>query len=204
MPAATPWSIDADFLQACNCEYGCPCEFEAPPSHGKCEGVGVWRINTGHYGGVKLDGLTFGFAARWPGALHLGGGTGGWVIDAAASPEQRDALNRIASGEAGGMPFEIIRMTFAKTLPPAYAPATFSANGPRSSASLGDQIVIALEPIKNPVNGQPERLRVEHETGFMFKSADVVAGRECRVNYGELNYSYPNKAGFVSKVQYHN
>jgi len=90
MPAATPWSIDADFLQACNCEYGCPCEFEAPPSHGKCEGVGVWRINTGHYGGVKLDGLTFGFAASWPGALHLGGGTGGWVIDAAASPEQRE------------------------------------------------------------------------------------------------------------------
>ncbi len=200
----TQWSFDADFIQACNCDYGCPCEFEAPPSHGKCEGVGIWRINTGHFGDVKLDGLSFGFAATWPGALHLGGGTGGFVIDAAANPQQRDALIKIASGEAGGMPFELIRMTFTKLLPPAFARATFSADGTSSSASLGDQIIVAVEPIKNPVNGQPERLRVEHETGFMFKSADVVSGKECRVNYAGLNYSYPNKAAFVSKVQYHN
>ncbi len=102
------------------------------------------------------------------------------------------------------MPFELIRMTFTKLLPPAFARATFSADGTSSSASLGDQIIVAVEPIKNPVNGQPERLRVEHETGFMFKSADVVSGKECRVNYAGLNYSYPNKAAFVSKVQYHN
>ena len=200
----TKWSFDADFLQACNCEYGCPCEFEAPPSHGKCEGVGVWHINKGNYGDVSLDGLTFGFAAHWPGALHLGGGTGVWVIDDAANPAQRDALVKIATGEAGGMPFEIIKMTFAKVLPPAFAPAKFSASGTSSSASLGGAINVALEPIKNPVNGQPEKLRVEHETGFMFRSADVVSGKECRVDCGELKYSYPNKAGFVSKVNYAN
>jgi hypothetical protein len=200
----TKWSIEADFLQACNCEYGCPCEFEAPPSHGKCEGVGIWHINKGTYGDVKLDGLTFGFAAHWPGALHLGGGTGAWVIDEAANPAQRDALVKIATGEAGGMPFEIIKMTFAKVLPPAFAQAKFTAHGPNSSASLGSAINIALEPIKNPVNGQPERLRVEHETGFMFKSADVVSGKECKADCGLLKYSYPNKAGFVSKVTYGN
>ncbi|MDB5321268.1 MAG: hypothetical protein JWN40_2899 [Phycisphaerales bacterium] len=201
---ATPWSLEADFLQACNCEYGCPCEFEAPPSHGKCEGVGVWHIIKGRYGDANLDGLTFGFAATWPGALHLGGGTGGFVIDSAANPQQREAITKIASGEAGRMPFEVIRMTFSKLLAPAFAPATFPANGTSSSASLGAAIIVAVEPIKNPVNGQPEKLRVEHETGFMFKSADVVSGKECRVNYGGLNYSYPNKAAFVSRVQYHN
>ena len=200
----TPWSMDADYLQACNCDYGCPCEFEAPPSHGKCEGVGVWHIRSGRYGDLALDGLTFGFAAHWPGALHLGGGTGGWVIDEQATPQQREALLKIASGEEGGMPFEIIRMTFAKTLPARFAPASFTADGEQSRASLGDAIAVAVEPIKNPVNGQPERLRVQHETGFLFASADVVSGKQCTVNLGELQYAHPDKAAFVAKVSYHN
>ena len=75
------WAIEADYLQACNCDYGCPCEFEAPPTHGSCEGMGAWRIIKGSYGNVPLDGLGFGFAARWPQAIHLGNGTGALLFD---------------------------------------------------------------------------------------------------------------------------
>jgi hypothetical protein len=28
------------FLDACNCDWGCPCQFNAKPTHGNCEGVG--------------------------------------------------------------------------------------------------------------------------------------------------------------------
>src|SRR5690348_15511320 len=54
---ATKWWLEADYLQACNCDYGCPCEFEAPPTEGFCEGLGAWRISKGKYGDVSLDGL---------------------------------------------------------------------------------------------------------------------------------------------------
>jgi len=201
---STKWSLEADYLQACNCEYGCPCEFEAPPSHGNCDGVGIWRINRGNYGSVKLDGLCLGFVAHWPKAIHLGNGTGGFVIDERATTEQRDALLKIASGDAGGMPFEILKITFSNFLPPLYAPATFNANGINSSASLGNFITIACEAIKNPINGNPESIRLEHATGFIFQSADVVSGRECRSDVSGLKFSYPNKSGFVSKVNYAN
>ena len=111
-PAATAtrvsWAMEADYLQACNCDYGCPCEFEAPPTKGFCEGVGAWRITKGNYGSVRLDGLGFGFAARWPGALHQGNGTAALFFDERADAQQREALLQIASGKAGGMPFEII------------------------------------------------------------------------------------------------
>lgn len=63
--AKTKWNLVADFLQACNCDYGCPCEFSAPPTRGFCEGMGAWKIITGNYGAVKLDGLGVAFAARW-------------------------------------------------------------------------------------------------------------------------------------------
>src|SRR3981081_4131722 len=69
------WFFDADYLQACNCDYGCPCEFAAPPTTGSCHGVGVWRIERGKCGNVPLDGLCLAFAAHWPKAIHLGGGT---------------------------------------------------------------------------------------------------------------------------------
>jgi hypothetical protein len=42
------------------------------------------------------------------------------------------------------------------------------------------------------------------ETGFVFKSADAVSARECRVSAGELNFSHPNKCGFVTRVKYGN
>src|SRR6266850_6313315 len=109
MPAKSKkvkWSIEADYLQACNCDYGCPCEFQAPPTQGFCEGMGAWHIRRGRYGAVKLDGLGFGFAAHWPGALHEGNGTAQLFFDEKADPVQREALLRIASGQAGGMPFE--------------------------------------------------------------------------------------------------
>src|ERR1700743_867340 len=72
MSNQTKWNIEADFVQACNCDYGCPCEFSAPPTKGFCEGMGAWHITRGAYGNVKLDGLGVGFAARWPKAIHEG------------------------------------------------------------------------------------------------------------------------------------
>ena len=30
--AKVKWTMEADYLQACNCDYGCPCEFQAPPT----------------------------------------------------------------------------------------------------------------------------------------------------------------------------
>lgn len=207
-PAATAtkvqWTLEADYLQACNCDYGCPCEFEAPPTKGYCEGVGAWRITRGAYGSVKLDGLGFGFAARWPGPIHKGNGTAALFFDEQATPQQRDALLKIASGEAGGMPFEIIAQTLSTVLDPQYVPVTLTLEGKHSRASFGKAVAMAFEPIKNPVTGQPESVRIEHETGFLFKSAECVSAKVCQASIGELRFSWPDKAGFVTTVSYHN
>ena len=198
------WAIEADYLQACNCDYGCPCEFEAAPTYGFCEGVGAWRIKKGNYGSVTLDGLGLGFAARWPGPLHQGNGTAALFFDESATPQQREALLQIATGKAGGAPFEIIAATLTKVLDPQYVPFRFDLKGRTSSAALGKTVAMAFEPIKNPVTGTSEGLRVEHETGFLFKSAEVVSATTCQASIGELKFSHPNKAGFVSRVKYAN
>lgn len=198
------WALEADFLQACNCDYGCPCEFEAPPTRGNCEGIGAWSIIRGHYGDIRLDGLGFGFAARWPEAIHKGNGTGALFFDERADADQREALLSIASGQAGGMPFEVIAMTFSRVLEPRFVPFQFHLDGKQSTARIGEAVSMAFEPIKNPVTGAPESVRIEHETGFIFKSAECVSAKQWRAAAGELNFSWSGKAGFIAKVTYGN
>ena len=56
------WKVHAYFLDACNCDWGCPCQFNAKPTHGNCEGIAGYHVITGSYGTrVKLDGLNMAF-----------------------------------------------------------------------------------------------------------------------------------------------
>ncbi|HSV16227.1 MAG TPA: DUF1326 domain-containing protein [Tepidisphaeraceae bacterium] len=202
---ATKWFIEADYIQACNCDYGCPCEFEAPPTMGFCQGMGAWRITKGKYGDVALDGCAFAGALKTPAAMHLGNGTLVIFIDERATPPQREALQMIGSGRAGGMPFEAFQMIFSKWMGPIFAPITFNFDAGNSSVNIGDAMNVQMEPIKNPVTGEAESIRIEHGTGFIFKSADCYSAKENRVNApGMMEFSYPNKSGFVTKVRYGN
>jgi hypothetical protein len=166
--------------------------------------MGAWRINKGSYGNVRLDGLGLGFAVSWPKAMHEGGGTAVVFIDEKANQEQRDALLQIVSGKAGGKPFEIIVTTFSKILEPQFVPIKFKLNGKDSSVQLGNAASTSLKPILNPVTHEPESMAVDHATGFIFQRADVVAAEQMRVSAGELDFSWPDKAGFVARVKYNN
>ncbi len=196
--------MEADFIQGCSCDYGCPCEFSAPPTRGFCDGMGGYRINTGRFGDLPLDGLKLAFAAHWPKAIHEGNGTLALFIDERATPEQRQALLTICSGQAGGLPFEILATTITKVLDPIFTEIEFNVDGRNSSLRAGDGLRVAVEPIKNPVTKEPESVRVEHATGFIFKSAEAVSAKECEVNVPGLNFAWPDKAGFVTTVTYGN
>jgi hypothetical protein len=197
------WSMEADYLQACNCDYGCPCEFEAPPTQGHCEGIGAWRINKGNYGDVSLDGIGIGFSLKSKAALHEGDITLAAFIDEKANDDQKNAILQIMTGAAGGLPFEIIASLVSNMLEPQIVPFNFNIDGQNSSVSMGST-VMAFEPIKNPVTGDPEKMRIEHETGFLFKGADVVSAKECTSSVAGLEFSWPNLAGFVTQVTYGN
>ncbi len=198
------WSIEADYIQACNCDYGCPCEFEAPPTMGYCEGMGAYKINSGQFNDISLNGLGIAFVLHFPKAMHLGNGTGGWMIDERANAAQRKALMTITSGKAGGMPFEIFTMIFSKFMDYQFLPFQFNLDGRNSSVSVGQSINVAVEPIKNPVTGSTESVRIEHATGFIFKGAECVSARQSVVDTPLIKFSWPGKAGFVTQIKYGN
>jgi hypothetical protein len=49
------------YLDACNCDWGCPCQFNAKPTYGNCDGLSGIHIIDGSYrhhnNSIRLDGL---------------------------------------------------------------------------------------------------------------------------------------------------
>lgn len=93
------WHLKMDYVETCNCDYGCPCNFNGFPTYGFCRGLLLNHIRSGNYGNINLDGLDVIYAESWPKAIHEGNGTMQLFITKKATNEQRDALVNIFSGE---------------------------------------------------------------------------------------------------------
>ena len=175
MNAKTPWRIVGEETATCNCAWGCPCQFNALPTHGRCEAIVAVRIREGHYGQTKLDGLTYAGAYWWPGAVHEGNGIFRIAIDERATPDQRTALLNIISGKEGGTVFEIFASVVSRTLDPIYVPIDLSSDRHKRVAQLrvpglGE---FRVEPIKNPVTGEEHRALITLPNGFEYKEAEM-------------------------------
>ena len=66
------WRIKGRELGNCNCDYGCPCQFNALPTRGNCEAAVGYEIDEGNFGGIKLDGLRAAGVYYWPAPVHEG------------------------------------------------------------------------------------------------------------------------------------
>jgi hypothetical protein len=178
--AYVDWLLEGPKIASCNCDYGCPCEFNGRPTRGVCEGLEAQRIEQGHFGDVRLDGLVVGARYRWPGPVHEGGGVAQGIIDERASEDQRTALLKILGGQEQEPTtvFNIYGSTIAKELDPVFAPIEFACDIPARTGRLVVQGVMemTIEPIRNPVTGLPHHAIIRLPEGFEFREAEVASG----------------------------
>src|SRR5262245_7968557 len=97
------WSIHGEIVDTCNCEVICPCTLGAQATEGKCLSNVLWSVNEGRFGPVALTGLGGVLAIYAPGPKF---DDGSWRVamygDERATSAQRDALQTIFLGRAGG------------------------------------------------------------------------------------------------------
>ncbi len=178
MPGHT-WSMKGKHIKNCNCNYGCPCDFNAPPTHGPCEGMAGMHIEEGHFGDVNLAGLRWCCTYHWPGPLHEGNGTIQAIIDERADEDQRSALITILSGkeQVEGTFFQIISIIAPNVLKPLFLPIEyeFDLDGRTARVVVPGVFETTSEPIKNPVTGEPHRIRVNMPEGFEYHEAEIAS-----------------------------
>src|SRR5258708_5797354 len=178
MAAATPtrWGMKGTVLVACNCDYGCPCNFNARPSYGKCEGGWTWHVQGGSYGGTALDGLNFSIYVNWPGAIHEGNGEALILIDQHADDRQREAIATLVKGNAGG-PWGVLAWTWPTIHGPKSVLYVIEQDGINMRITAGDALEVESTTIKNPVTGAEVHPGVVLPEGIIVKHADLGASK---------------------------
>jgi hypothetical protein len=203
----TKWQLRGESLVSCNCDWGCPCQFNALPTHDNCEALSAWQIHQGHFGDVKLDGIRFVQLYWWPGPVHEGNGIRQTVVDASATPEQGEAIEALCGGKHGGGYLEIFAAVCPNALEPIFAPITFEADREARTGAvrIPDIGEIQAEPIKNPVTGEPHRVRINLPEGFEYKVTEIANAARLRVSSGDkLNFEHQNSHAHMNEFDWSN
>jgi len=175
------WRVKATELANCNCAYGCPCQFNALPTHGDCRAAVAWQMEEGQFGAVRLDGLHTVMLVSWPGAVHEGNGTMQVIIDERADTAQRDALINILTGqetdEMATMWWVYSAMCPTK-LEPLFRAIEFEVDveARRGHFRVPGIVETVGEPIRNPVTGADHRARIDLPGGFEYRLAEMGSG----------------------------
>ena len=201
----TPWRLKVHWLETCNCEAGCNCNFGGFPDHGFCQAICGIAVEEGHYGRLDLAGVKAVFAGMWPKAIHDGHGRAVVFVDSAATAEQADALTAILSGRDGGLPWEIFATTIEHLEGPVRRPITMTIDGRRSRFQIDGVLQVALTPLKNPVTGEENKVHIVFpKGGLVWNDGDTATTETMRIDYGELRYAHPQKSSFYARTEWTN
>ena len=194
------WHIKGHVILACNCDYGCPCNFNGRPTTGKCEGNWNWHVEEGRYGDVSLAGLTFSAAVNWPGAIHEGSGEAQLLIDERADERQRRAIQTLLSGAAGS-PWSIIARTISKVHGPEYVSYEVKVADFNSVVRAGNRVTLEMEPVKNPVTKAEVHPKAILPEGFVFKEGLLGASKAFSVK-GDVAFDHTGKYAACAPFEY--
>jgi hypothetical protein len=123
---AESWQVAGDWFDVCRCRVPCGCTFAQAPDEDQCDGILAWHIREGSYGDVKLDDLNVVAVATFMGNIWAGEAKPkmGMFIDERADDAQREGLQTIFGGQAGGWPGAFGAM-IDEVLGVEYAPIKF-------------------------------------------------------------------------------
>jgi hypothetical protein len=205
------WSIEAVSFGSCNCDYGCPCQFERRPSQGNCRGFEVGRIERGHFGGVVLDALCYGLLYAWPGAIYEGNGAIQVIIDERADEEQRKALATVLCGgetEEGKTHWWVYRAMSTTVHDPIFKLIDLEVDIERRTARVSIPALLEStgRPILSPATGEQHRVRIDIPNGIEFENAEIgsattkatgLIGLDLNDSYGQFNIVRHSGTGVV-------
>ena len=209
---ADKWMIKGFEYGNCNCNYGCPCQFSSPTTHGSCEAVLCGTIDEGYFNGTKLNGLKWALLVKWPGEIAAGNGKEQAIIDESASEEQRSALAKILYGEStapGATHFFVYNSTMSEVRDPIFAPIEVSIDVDARQGKLNIPGIVESTgtPIISPFTGEPSRARINLPNGFEYTIAEMGSGKtKCTVkgleldldsSYGQFNILHMNQDGVI-------
>jgi hypothetical protein len=202
----TDWRLEGPYMKNCNCDPGCPCDFNADPTHHACEGMAAMIVERGHFGDVSLDGAKFALLYHWPGPLHEGNGTGQPILDANISDEQREALGAILSGQQGGTFYGILSEIITTFHDPVIADIDIAidVDGRRAHCRVANVLDTSTEPIGviGVEEPQPYQVQIRIPGGFEYDLAEVAQATVLK-GTGDIKFDWTGSHSSLARVARH-
>ena len=180
--ALIDWYIEGVEVSNCNCDYACPCQFEsARPTHGACRGFAAVRIDTGHFGDIRLEGLCAALLYGWPGPIYEGNGECQAVVDEQGDDGQQAALAAIMNGKETreGATHWWVYTTMSRIVhSPLVKRFEFDADiqGRTARVVIPGVLESTARPIKSPSSGAEHHVRIGLPNGIEFDVAEIASG----------------------------
>ncbi len=197
---AAKWKIEGDYFETCNCEAACPCVFLSPPTTGDCTVIVAWHIRSGNLAQLKLDGLNAVLAVHSPGHMAQVKWKAALYLDSKATPEQRDALAQIFSGQAGGH-FAILANHIGEVVGVKSTPIEFRSSGKTRGLKIDGVTEAEVEAIAGQGDGE---VKVSGVPLCIVPGEPSVVARSKNFTYHDHGYSWDlsNKNAFYSPFTY--
>jgi hypothetical protein len=162
------------------------------------------EITEGYFGDIRLDGLRVAGVFHWPGPVHDCNGTWWSIIDKSASEQQVEALFKILGGEEQEptTSFAIYASTVEHEPEPLFADIDFEwdIEGRTGRFVVAGVLEADLEPIRNPVTGEPHFITIRPHDGFEFREAEMASASFWA--RGELEHRHSKRFAAITYASY--
>ena len=168
MSTVPEWQLVGDWFDICSCDIPCPCEFAQAPTNNACQGMLAWHIRNGHFGAIQLNDLSLLALAVFEGNIWAGETKAvmGLFIDEKADEQQREALQSIFSGQAGGWPASFAAI-IGEVRGVEFVPITFEVAGDLAfwRAEIPGKVMGRAEALTGPTTPPGQRVQTINPPG---------------------------------------
>jgi len=195
------WWANGLLFENCNCQLVCPghVHFSQFCTHERCIGYWAIRIDGGQSGNVALAGLKAVIAYTSPQHMIEGGWTEVIIIDDAASPEQRTALEAILSGRAGG-PWAVLGRFVSTRLDTRFLPIEFAEDDTSKKARIPGLLEAVITHIRGKDRSKP--VKFENIFNQIHASTQVLAIGNTEYNDGVIKIRNEKTHGLYSHFEW--
>jgi hypothetical protein len=199
--AAQPWWARGLLFENCSCQLVCPghMHFSQACTHERCLGYWAVRVDEGAYGDVPLAGLKAFIAFDAPQHMIEGNWTEVVIIDEAASPAQRLALESILTGKAGGS-WALLAKFVSRWLDTRFLPIEFIEDPHAKHARIPGLMEASITEIKGRDRSQP--VTFENIFNQIHASTQVLALGSTTYDDGVIRIATKQTHGLHSKFEW--
>jgi hypothetical protein len=195
------WRATGLIFENCSCTLICPghMHFSQNCTHERCKGYWAIRIDAGDFHGVPLGGTRAVIAFDCPQRMIDGGWVETIIIDDSASPEQREALEMLFTGRAGG-PWAKLATFVGDRRPTEFRRIAFVDDGATKRATIVDRLKTVVTQIRGRDRSKP--VLFENIFNQIHAPTQVIALGDAEYDDGAIRFSNSQSHGLFSNFEW--